>query len=159
MGRSSAGAAGENAPRVNDSLDALRYGSGSSAIDVEVTVDDAVPALRCDVRLLRQAIVNLVSNALQAPGRKGPVRVAAVMGNGGWVRLAVCDDGAGVPEDIADRIFRPFFTTRATGTGLGLAVVQRIVRAHGGALSHHATPGGGATIEVDLPVHPPPPFG
>ena len=142
-------------PIIESALDTLRHGSAAADVDVEVSVDDAVPALQCDVRLLRQAIVNLVSNALQAPGRKGPVRIAVVMNGTDRMRLTVTDDGAGVPADIADRIFHPFFTTRATGTGLGLAVVQRIVRAHGGVLSHHETPGGGATFEMDLPLRHP----
>lgn len=144
------------APIIESALDALRNGNSDSTVDVEVTVHDGVPALQCDVRLLRQAIVNLVSNALQAPGRKGPVRITVAMSNAGRVQLTVIDDGAGVAGDIADLIFRPFFTTRATGTGLGLAVVQRIVRAHGGALAHRETPGGGATFEVELPLTQPP---
>jgi signal transduction histidine kinase len=142
-------------PIIESALDAVRNGAGAHAVDVELSVDEEVPALQCDVRLLRQAIVNLVSNALQAPGRKGPVRIAVEMSGPTRVHLTVSDDGAGVPEDIADRIFRPFFTTRATGTGLGLAVVQRIVRAHSGVLSHRDTPGGGATFEMDLPLRQP----
>ena len=97
-------------------------------------------------------MVNLVSNALQAPGRKGPVRVTVAMSGAERIRITVTDDGDGVSAEIADRIFRPFFTTRATGTGLGLAVVQRIVRAHGGELSHHTPPGGGAAFELQMPL-------
>ena len=59
------------------------------------------------------------------------------------------------PKTSRTGSFGPFFTTRATGTGLGLAVVQRIVGAHGGVLSHHETPGGGATFEVELPLRHP----
>lgn len=144
---------------IESALDALRHGA-AAGVDVEVSVDSDVPALQCDVRLVRQAIVNLVSNALQAPGRQGAVRVAVVRNGAEGVRLTVTDDGAGVPDAIAEAIFRPFFTTRATGTGLGLAVVQRIVRAHGGTLRHHAPPSGGATFEVDLPLrHPSEPPG
>ena len=100
--------------------------------------------------------MNLVTNAIQSPERKGPVRVSVTRAGDDRVRLSVIDDGAGVAADIADRIFRPFFTTRPTGTGLGLAVVQRIVEAHGGVIAHHATPGGGATFEVELPLRPAP---
>jgi signal transduction histidine kinase len=143
------------APIIESALDALRNGNIDASVDVEVTVQENVPPLQCDVRLLRQAIVNLVSNALQAPGRKGPVRITVAKNGEDRVHLLVIDDGAGIAGDIADRIFRPFFTTRATGTGLGLAVVQRIVNAHGGVLAHHETPGGGATFDVELPlVHP-----
>ena len=74
------------------------------------------------------------------------------MPRGEEIHLTVVDDGVGVSGEIADRIFRPFFTTRPTGTGLGLAVVQRIVHAHGGELLHRETPGGGATFEAVLPI-------
>ena len=139
---------------IQSAFEAVRQGMGSAAIDVELSLDERIPPLRCDVHLLRQAIVNLVTNALQAPERKGPVRVHVAMADQGHVRLSVIDDGAGVADDVADRIFRPFFTTRPTGTGLGLAVVQRIVDAHGGVLAHRATPGGGATFDVELPLRP-----
>jgi signal transduction histidine kinase len=69
------------------------------------------------------------------------------------VVLAVVDDGDGVPSESRSQIFQPFFTTRATGTGLGLRVVQRIAEAHGGRIVHSETPGGGATFELVLPIH------
>ena len=142
------------APIVASALEALRQASQDPAglPDVEVAFESDVPELLCDVRLLRQAIVNLVSNAIQSPDRKGPVKISIGFSSPERVHLRVIDDGAGVPADIADRIFRPFFTTRPTGVGLGLTVVERIVRAHGGELRHHPTPGGGATFEVELPL-------
>lgn len=142
------------APIIQSALDAVRQGSGKTAVDVDVDLDERLPPVLCDVHLLRQAIVNLVTNAIQAPDRKSPVRVMATMTDEPGVRLEVIDDGAGVDAADAERIFRPFFTTRPTGTGLGLAVVQRVVEAHGGKLLHRVTPGGGATFEVDLPLHP-----
>jgi signal transduction histidine kinase len=138
---------------VSSALDAMRNASTDPAVDVVVSIADDVPPLQCDVRLVRQAMMNLVSNALQAPGRKGPVQVEVTgLPATGQLRVTVIDDGAGVPSEIRDRVFRPFFTTRATGTGLGLAVVQRIVHAHGGRLVHRDTPGGGATFEITLPL-------
>jgi len=144
---------------VESALDTVRRASPETEIDVDVIVPVDMPPLECDVRLIRQAIVNLVTNALQAQGRHGPVQVSAsVDDEAGCVRLTVSDDGEGVAPDIRDRIFRPFFTTRATGTGLGLAVVQRFVEAHGGTLTQHDTPGGGATFEVRLPLRANPPL-
>ncbi|HSO41179.1 MAG TPA: ATP-binding protein [Labilithrix sp.] len=137
---------------IESALDAVRKADVGHALDVVVTVPADTPPLVCDVRLIRQAIMNLVSNAVQAPARKSPVQVRVEsMPRTNQLRLTVSDDGAGVASDIRDRVFRPFFTTRATGTGLGLAVVQRIVQAHGGQLSYRDTPGGGATFEVVLP--------
>ncbi len=142
------------APIIQSALDAVRQATGNEQIDVEVALAPDVPPLLCDVHQLRRAVMNLVSNALQAPDRKGPVRITVGKTETRGVRLTVIDDGAGVADDIAERIYSPFFTTRPTGTGLGLAVVQRIVHAHGGVLLHRATPGGGATFEVELPVGP-----
>lgn len=123
----------------------------SNASDIEVTTTDLPPVL-CDTQLVRQALVNLVTNALQARGRKRPVRVNGEV-RGESVVLAVVDDGDGVPSESRSQIFQPFFTTRATGTGLGLRVVQRIAEAHGGRIVHLETPGGGATFELFLPIH------
>ncbi|MBS2011592.1 MAG: hypothetical protein JST00_01665 [Deltaproteobacteria bacterium] len=144
---------------VESALDTVRRASPDTELDVDVVVPVDMPSLQCDVRLIRQAIVNLVTNALQAAGRNGPVLVSAsLVDDADQVRITVSDDGEGVSPDIRDRIFRPFFTTRATGTGLGLAVVRRFVEAHGGTLTQHDTPGGGATFEVRLPLRAKPPF-
>jgi signal transduction histidine kinase len=79
------------------------------------------------------------------------VRVRARV-DGAKLAISVIDDGEGVAEENIKSIFLPFFTTRATGTGLGLPVVQRIAEAHGGGLSHEPTPGGGATFVLRLPT-------
>lgn len=120
-------------------------------VDVDAASLRALPAVGCDERLVRQALVNLLVNALQAPRKRGPVRVRAGV-EGDRIVILVIDDGAGVAEEDIKRIFLPFFTTRATGTGLGLSVVQRIAEAHGGGLTHEATPGGGATFALRLPT-------
>jgi signal transduction histidine kinase len=114
--------------------------------EVRVEAASDLPRVTCDEHLIRQALVNLVTNALQAPGRTVPVMVRAF--SRGAPATAVCfsvyDDGAGISREVAERLFTPFFTTRATGTGLGLAIVKRVVEAHGGEISWHA---GGDTSE------------
>lgn len=112
--------------------------------DPSLTVD-------CDRLLLSQAVSNLVTNALQGDGRDRPVRIVATAEDDGFARLSVIDDGRGVDDDAVARIFQPFFTTRPTGTGLGLALVKRIVEAHGGTIDYAPTPGGGATFIVRIP--------
>jgi signal transduction histidine kinase len=72
------------------------------------------------------------------------------------VLVEIEDDGPGVPEEIRARVFEPFFTTRASGTGLGLAVVRRIMEFHGGEVSLRGTPGGGATFVLRFPLAKPP---
>lgn len=133
---------------VASAADAARASLGV-ADDAIVIVAQGPSALRCDDGLVRQAMVNLLTNALQAPGRRGPVKVD-IHAQPSAVEIRVADDGDGIPPEHRADVFRPFFTTRASGTGLGLAVVRKIVEAHGGSVVLADTPGGGATFVVRL---------
>lgn len=124
---------------------------------VEVNVEPTLGAAGLDARLFHQALVNLISNAVQASPRS-PVQLSARRetrtGGRSWLVIDIADQGPGIAPEQAARIFQPFFTTKATGTGLGLAVVKRIVASHGGDVELHATPGGGATFRLVLPWRP-----
>jgi signal transduction histidine kinase len=119
---------------------------------VSVVVDAPTGlAMRADVGQLRRALLNLARNAAAAmQGRAGEV-VLAARAEAGHVRLEVRDRGPGVPADLREQIFTPFFTTREQGTGLGLAFVREIVRDHCGEVSVGEAPGGGAVFRIDLP--------
>jgi signal transduction histidine kinase len=73
-------------------------------------------------------------------------------GEGEGVRVAVIDQGGGIPEADLERLFSPFFSTKEKGTGLGLTFAQKIVELHGGTLTAHNNPEGGATFVVELPA-------
>jgi len=124
------------APLFEEAVAAVRKSvPHNEAIDVHTSIAPAVATVRADSRLLRQAIVNLVTNAFQAMPRGGSVTLSAseVVSDGGHLaRIAVRDTGTGIPRDDRDRVFQAFFTTKPTGTGLGLAVVRRIAEGHGG---------------------------
>jgi two-component system, sensor histidine kinase FlrB len=125
-----------------------------------VATNGPVPA-RLDRGLVELALVNLVSNACQAitgAGRGGEVRVEATRRDSSVV-LAVEDDGPGVDPALADRLFEPFVTGRATGTGLGLAVVRRAAQAHGGEAHILLGRSGGARFEIIFPDSVPAPRG
>jgi two-component system sensor histidine kinase HydH len=100
--------------------------------------------------------VNLLVNAIQAmPHAGGAVRIRATVLEteaGRYARVDVADNGPGMTQEIAARVFEPFFTTRAAGTGLGLPVVKRIVEAHRGRVELRTQPGSGAVFSVDLPL-------
>jgi signal transduction histidine kinase len=100
---------------------------------------------------LRQVVLNLVKNAAEAAGTGGRVAVR-VDADGEVARLAVEDSGPGLAPEARARLFEPFFTTKDAGTGLGLAVSQGIVRAHGGDLLLEERPGGGARFVAQLPA-------
>jgi signal transduction histidine kinase len=141
-------------------LDDVRELAGTAGVAVSVEAPASL-AVRADAGQVRRALLNLARNAVAATaaahrpgGRPGPgaVVLAAAAAEGGRVRLEVRDDGPGVPPDLRDKIFTPFFTTREKGTGLGLAFVREIVRDHGGDVTVDDAPGGGAIFRFDLPV-------
>ncbi|HNQ22025.1 MAG TPA: ATP-binding protein [Phycisphaerae bacterium] len=112
-----------------------------------------VPEINADAAQLKQVLVNLVVNALQAMPSGGTLTVAT-RGEGSTVALIVQDTGTGMTEDVMGKIFLPFFTTKEAGegTGLGLPVVHGIVSLHGGSIDVQSRPGQGARFEVRLPT-------
>ena len=111
-----------------------------------------------DEGLLRQALLNLTRNAaeacaLTAGGGQVIVRGEVVRGDeAGFQRVSVSDNGSGIPANVLPKLFRPFFTTKAKGTGLGLAVVQKIIVQHGGQVEVRNRPEGGAEFILTLPL-------
>jgi signal transduction histidine kinase len=100
---------------------------------------------------LKQALLNLVLNALQATGAHGRVFIRTWGEERGFV-IAVCDDGEGMPPEVKEKMFTPFFTTREGGTGLGLPLVRRIVEQHGGSVEVSSTLGEGTTVRLVFPA-------
>ena len=99
--------------------------------------------------MLRQALFNLLQNAIQAAPENGTVETSIARGRDGRLRIEVADRGPGVPSEVVDKLFTPYFTTRAGGTGLGLAIVRRIAAAHGWEVGYTPRPGGGAIFWLD----------
>jgi PAS domain S-box-containing protein len=121
---------------------------------------EAVPELEVSVQEIETALLNLITNALDATPRGGSVSVraqAAAQGEG--VDLVVTDTGSGMPEEVLQRAFDPFFTTKPVGqgTGLGLSITRNIVEAHGGAIDVKTSPGVGTTVRLWLPAAGAPP--
>jgi signal transduction histidine kinase len=113
--------------------------------------------LRADSGHLKQVLINLVSNAAEAMDGAGTVTLrarAARAALGGRetdaVVLEVIDTGKGIPPEVEKRLFDPFFSTKETGTGLGLPIAARIVERHGGMLQYQTRPGHGTTFGVVL---------
>jgi two-component system sensor histidine kinase PilS (NtrC family) len=141
------------AAMAGETLDVFARDPGASGVAIERAL--APTWVECDPDQLRQVLWNLLVNAAQAvreSGKGGRVRVACEPLADGGARVVVEDDGPGIPAADAGRVFTPFFTTKANGTGLGLAVVQRIADAHGGSVAIDAAPGGGARFTVRLPA-------
>jgi signal transduction histidine kinase len=141
-------------PVVTGAVHAAAQSLASANVRVATEFPRELPPFPADAHLLKQALVNLVVNAVQAMPRGGVVVVRARMEprpEGAWLRIEVQDDGVGLTPRAAEKMFQPFFTTKATGTGLGLAVVKRIVDGHQGEITATANEGRGTTFTVRLP--------
>jgi two-component system sensor histidine kinase FlrB len=117
-----------------------------------LTIDDHAPgALHGNREALLGALLNLAMNAMQACGPGGRLMLQAER-HADWLRLVFSDNGPGITAAAAARLFEPFFTTRADGNGLGLAVVQAVVRAHHGDIELQSQPGESARFVIRLPL-------
>jgi signal transduction histidine kinase len=128
----------------------------SAAVAIEGHVSPGLPELRGDHMLLREALLNVVLNAAEACGSNGgQVTVqarSAVTGGVRSVEIVVVDNGPGIPRGELGRIFAPGFTTKETGSGVGLTIAERVVAAHHGRILVDSEEGHGTTITIILPV-------
>jgi signal transduction histidine kinase len=122
-------------------------------VTVQVAGDPVVGPV--DESQLHQVVMNLIVNAVQAQPDGGAVRVLVGESRPGWVSVSVEDDGPGIAEELRDRIFDPFFSTKdvGEGTGLGLSVSYGIVHEHGGRLEVSGAPSGGTCLTAILPLN------
>jgi PAS domain S-box-containing protein len=132
--------------------------------NAEVLIPSDLPEIRMDEVLMRQAIGNLLQNAMDAMPEGGDLRIRAMIlerddfkgaGPGGRrkeLSLEIRDAGVGIPRDKLDKIFLPFFTTKEKGTGMGLALVHKIVLSHGGRIEVDSAEGRGTTFRIFLPL-------
>ena len=119
---------------------------------VEASWPESIPAIMGDAGQLKQAFYNLIKNATQAMPEGGVLRVAC-RENGNFLEIGIADTGKGIPAAAFPHVLEPYFTTRADGTGLGLMIVERIIRAHGGEVGIDSADGAGTVFTVRLPLH------
>ncbi|EPC2201571.1 two-component system sensor histidine kinase ZraS [Escherichia coli] len=137
---------------INHSLQLVSQDANSREIQLRFTANDALPEIQADPDRLTQVLLNLYLNAIQAIGQHGVISVTASESSAG-VKISVTDSGKGIAADQLEAIFTPYFTTKAEGTGLGLAVVHNIVEQHGGTIQVVSQEGKGATFTLWLPVN------
>ena len=136
---------------VRETLDLLRPEIENRGQTVEEKLARQLPTAPLDPAQIKQVLVNLVKNAVQAMTKGGVLTVQTGSGaDGVWVSIA--DTGCGIPQEQLNRIFDPFFTTKKKGSGLGLMIVQRIVREHGGLIKLESHVGQGTTFRIWLPL-------
>ncbi|MEM9341426.1 MAG: ATP-binding protein [Pseudomonadota bacterium] len=142
---------------VETAVEAYRAGEQTADLAIAMDVAEGLPMLNVDEVQIVQVLSNLLINADHAigeTGQAGRVEISAASGAEGRVMLRLADDGPGIPDEIAGRVFDPLFTTKTggKGTGVGLALCHRIVVAHGGTVKLDPTHAGGACFVIELPT-------
>ena len=121
-----------------------------AARDVLFEIEGSASAVMVDPQLLQIVLLNLFLNAAHAMHSSGTIRTLVAVSDR-VCRIAVADTGPGIPPEIRDRIFAPFFTTKSRGTGLGLSTAKRLVESHHGCISVECPPEGGTIVTIELP--------
>ena len=148
---------------IQDVLLLLREAPNARGVRIEVDFDPTLPPVHGDERQLKQVLLNLVANALDAMKGEGTLTLTTRMetdfhivrgpkGHARLIRVEVADSGPGIPADDLPHIFNPFFSTKAHGTGLGLAISHRIASEHGGSLRAGLHPRQGTVMTLNLPI-------
>jgi nitrogen fixation/metabolism regulation signal transduction histidine kinase len=141
--------------RVADLLADLEtlYGRDVASERLAFSHPEAGAVISADAGQMRQALINLIQNGLEAAGQTGRVRVEAGTA-GGEILITVADTGPGLSAEQRSRLFTPGFTTKTRGSGLGLTIVERIVNEHGGAITVESGAGSGTAFRIRLPRGP-----
>ena len=137
---------------VRSTADLVRQEATDRNIELVVLTDDHATPVGCDISQLKQALLNLLVNAMDAVAAGSTITVTTEASQG-RMRIAVQDTGAGIPQGELEKIFKPFYTTKTRGAGLGLAIVERIVKEHQGEIRVESSAGTGTTFTIELPAH------
>ncbi|HEX4341765.1 MAG TPA: ATP-binding protein [Verrucomicrobiae bacterium] len=137
---------------VHKTLGLLHAELDNRGLHTKMKLASSLPLASMDATQMQQVLVNLLKNAMHATSKGGTVTLQTGEGSDGvWV--SVGDTGGGIPQEQINRIFEPFYTTKKKGSGLGLMIVQRIVRAHNGRIDLESQVGRGTTFRIWLPLH------
>jgi len=135
---------------LQETLKVLKSEFENRRIAVSVDIPDMVPMVQLDRAQIKQVFFNVVKNALEAMPDGGSLKVVFGVGDA-YVDIAFTDTGKGIAPDELGRVFEPYHTTKAKGTGLGLMIVQRIIEEHGGEIELASKPGEGTCFRIRLP--------
>ncbi len=141
---------------VTDTLELLEADARANNVRLRLELTPNLPRVRCDVIQIQQVVLNLVRNGIDAmltnTAERPHITIRTVPSNGDAVEIAVADAGFGVPPDVEQRLFTPFYSTKRDGLGLGLSISRGIVEAHGGELGHRANSPRGTVFFFTLPA-------
>jgi two-component system sensor histidine kinase HydH len=129
----------------------LKHDPSLAGVAIDVTGDGAMVSL--DKEQLQLALQNILMNAAQAMNGHGRIHVSIERRGNEWT-VATTDTGPGMPPEVKEKVFEPFFTTRSRGTGLGLPIAKRVVEAHGGRIAIESAAAGGTVVSLSIPALP-----
>ncbi len=121
-------------------------------IQIKKALDESLPPLQVDERFLRQAIINIIVNSKHAMLKDGGVLSISTSKEENMVVVLISDSGDGIPHEILNKIFEPYFTTKDSGTGLGLTMTYKVIKEHGGDIHVYSDLGNGASFKISLPI-------
>ncbi len=140
-------------------IDAKRAKAVEKNIELHKNIAGSLPAIQGDAVRLERVVLNLTNNAIEAIEDGGRIEIAATQkigSQGPGVELTVSDNGCGIPPENIGAIFKPFFTTKQAGTGLGMAIIQKIIEEHQGQVGVESQSGQGTKFTLFLPLNKPP---
>jgi len=141
---------------MDDTLELRMYELRVRGIEVRREYDDAIPDTMADAHQLQQVFLNIITNAehsMEQVKQQAHLLTVRTRGLGDTIRIEIEDTGPGIPANLLERIFNPFFTTKPSGTGLGLAKSFAILESHRGRIEYADAPGGGAMFTLVLPIY------
>jgi signal transduction histidine kinase len=136
---------------IDDVLKTLAVEANVTGVALESAIAPDVPPIEADAGIFRQALLNLAKNAVQAMPNGGTLTMSATPSKDGRVELRITDTGVGIPPENLAKIFDLYFTTKQSGTGIGLSLVYRTVQLHNGDIDVESTPGVGTTFVIKMP--------
>jgi len=134
-----------------DLLDFLHFELDQAGIEMDTDLEPGLPCIEMDDRFIKQALLNIIKNAIHAMEGGGTLKVRSYSQNN-EVHITIRDTGIGMPAEVKDKIFEPYYTTKASGSGLGLTLVYKIIREHGGEIQVDSEEGVGTQFKFTFPV-------
>jgi len=136
---------------IRELVQLLRYEMEEAKVRVLPVLSESIPPMPLDEGAMKRALLNLIKNAIIAMPNGGELGLKTRKEQDNVI-ITVSDTGEGIPEELHGKVFEPFFTTRDTGSGLGLTVVYKVIKEHGGDLHMDSHPGRGSTFRITLPI-------
>ena len=136
---------------ISYSIKLLESDIKGKGINIKEEDEDNLPAVLIDKDQITQAVLNILLNSIEAVDKNGEIMIDVKRVNDG-IQLSISDNGKGISKENVDKIFEPFFTTKKSGTGIGLALVKKIIDMHNGKIAIESKEGQGTRFIISLPV-------